>query len=211
MNTIVIGAGGQARIVYEILQSNDNIDVVAFIDNIPGESDEDIMGIPVLGPHSVVSDLIDDGVEGFIVAIGDNEVRSQYFEKFQKMGLVPVNAVHHTAYISPSAKLGEGVVVQSSVKVMTNATIGDNTIINTGTIIEHEVSIDDHAHVGPGTTVAGRVYIGSMAFVGMGCAVKEYTEIGDDAVVGAGSVVLDDVAPGSLVAGSPAEIITINK
>jgi UDP-perosamine 4-acetyltransferase len=211
MKIVVIGAGGQARVVYEILQFDQNIDVVAFIDNSPRGSDEDIMRVPVLGPHSVVSDLIDDGVEGFIVAIGDNEVRSQHFEKFRKMGLIPISAIHHNAHISPSADIGDGVVVQSSAELMTNVTVGNNTIINTGTIIEHEVSIDDNAHVGPGTTVAGRVNIGAMTFVGMGCAVKENTEIGKDVIVGAGSVVLDDVAPGLIIAGSPAETVGINE
>lgn len=206
MKTAIIGAGGHARIVYEILQADHNVEVSAFVDNTPRGTDEEIMGVPVLGPHSVVPELVEDGLDGFIVAVGDNEIRSDHFEKFLDMGLTPVSAVHSNANVSPSASLGRGVVLQSGTEVTTNATIGDNTIINTGVIVEHEVSIGDHAHIGPGSAVAGRAEIGDQVFVGMGCMIKEYLTLGTNAVVGAGSVVLEDVTSDTMVAGSPAQV-----
>lgn len=206
MKTIIIGAGGHARVVYEICQHDFNIRVDAFIDNTTRGSDEEIMGIPVDGPHSVVEGYIDRGVQGVIIAVGDNDIRRGHFDKFVEMGLTPVNAVHHNAHISPSAVLESGIVVQSSAEVMTNVEVGDNSIINTGVIVEHETTIGNHVHIGPGTTIAGRVDIGDGAFIGMGCDVKEHVTVGEGAVVGAGSVVLEDVPSNSMVAGLPAEV-----
>lgn len=206
MKTLVIGAGGHARVVYEILDSDPNVELEAFVDNTPRGSDEEIMGIPVIGPHSMVSEYQDSGVKGVIIAVGDNEIRSNHYRKFLDMGLIPVNAVHDNAHVSPNALLGHGLVIQSSAEVMTNAEIGDDTIINTGAIVEHETTVGNHSHVGPGTTVAGRVEIADEVYVGMGCDIKEHVRIGENAVVGAGSVVLEDVPPDTLVAGSPAEV-----
>lgn len=49
MKIAIIGAGGQARIIYEILRCDRNMEVVAFVDNVVHGNDEQIMGIPVLG------------------------------------------------------------------------------------------------------------------------------------------------------------------
>jgi UDP-perosamine 4-acetyltransferase len=207
MKVLIIGAGGHARVVYEILDTDPNADLVAFVDNTPRGSDEEIMGVSVIGPHSVVDEYIESGARGVCIAVGDNEIRSRHYEKFtEKKGLTPINAVHDNAHVSPNASIGHGIVIQSSAEVMTNAVIGDNSIVNTGSIVEHETTIGDHTHVGPGTTVAGRVDIEDRVHIGMGCDIKEHVHIGENAVVGAGSVVLDDVPAGTMVAGSPAEV-----
>ena len=81
MNILIIGAGGHARSVYECVRQDKNLEVVAFIDNKEGEGSELINGIPVLGPHSVVFDLIkSENIKGFIAGIGDNLIRAERFE-----------------------------------------------------------------------------------------------------------------------------------
>ena len=207
MNTIIIGAGGHARVVHDILEPNHNIDVTAFVDNTPRGSDEQIMGTPVIGDHSVIPGYVEkNDVTGYVVAVGDNEIRRDHFEKLREMGLEPVRAIHPQAHVSETADIGEGTVVAPGAIVTTNAEIGPNAIINTGSVVEHESEIGGHTHVAPGSTVAGRVTIGTETFVGMGTSIKEYTEIGSNVVVGAGSVVLDDIESGDTVAGAPAEV-----
>jgi acetyltransferase-like isoleucine patch superfamily enzyme len=48
------------------------------------------------------------------------------------------------------------------------------------------------------------VTVGARAFVGAGAAVKPGIAIGADAVVALGAAVVRDVAPGAVVAGTPA-------
>jgi sugar O-acyltransferase (sialic acid O-acetyltransferase NeuD family) len=206
MKAIIIGAGGHARVVYDILQCDQNVTIESFVDNTRRGSDEDIMGVPVTGDHSVISDLVDDGAELFIVAVGDNDTRREHYESLRDQGLTPVNAVHPSAEITPTATIGTGSVFASSSDISTNAVIGDNVVINTDALVEHETEIHDHAHVGPGSKIAGRVEVGTDAFIGIGTTVKEYVTIGEGAIVGAGSVVLDDVPANTVVAGTPAEV-----
>lgn len=209
MKIAIIGAGGHARVVYEILRHDKNMEVVAFVDNVTKGSDEKIMSIPVVGDHSVLPKLIEDGVRGFIVGVGDNKIRAYRFKEIMNMGLDPINAIHPTVHIAYNARIAEGVVIATGATVVTGAVIGNNSIINTGAIIEHEVIIGEHVHIGPGTSIAGRVTVKKGAFVGIGCTVKEYVTIGEKAVIGAGSVVLEDIPNNAVAVGAPAKVIEI--
>lgn len=207
MKVIIIGAGGQARVVYEILSLDRRVEIVAFIDNVFHGADEKIMGLPVLGDHSVISRLMKNGVKGAIIAIGDNKIRAERFAECSEMGLELINAIAPTAHIAHSARIGKGVVLGTGATITTGAHIGNNVIINTGAIVEHEGNIEDHVHIGPGTVLAGRVTVKKRAFIGIGSVVKEYITIGENVTVGAGSVVLEDVPDNVVVAGSPARLL----
>jgi UDP-perosamine 4-acetyltransferase len=207
MKIAIIGAGGQARIVYETLSFDRNVQVVAFVDNVVHGSDEWIMGIPVMGDHSVIPKLLENGVKGAIVAVGDNKIRAAHFEELRGIGLELVNAVHPTSYIAPSAKLGSGVTVTVGVMIGTGTRIGNNVIVNTGAIIDHENEIEDHVHIAPGSSLAGRVTVKKGTFIGIGSVVKEYLTIGENVTIGAGSVVLEDIPDNVVAAGAPAKVI----
>jgi sugar O-acyltransferase (sialic acid O-acetyltransferase NeuD family) len=207
MKVAIIGAGGQARIVYEILSYDRNIEIVAFVDNVVPEHKEYIMGIPVIGDHVMVTKLIQEGLKGVVIGVGDNDIRAAHFEKFSKMGLELINAIHPTAVIAPSVKIGKGVTIAMGACISTGARIGNNTIINTRATVDHENIVEDHAHVGPGCAIAGRVTIKRGAFIGIGSVVKEYTTIGERTIVGAGSVVLEDLPDNVVAVGTPAKVI----
>lgn len=82
--------------------------------------------------------------------------------------------------------------------------IADNVDISFGVKIfteQHEVNSDDYA------TVAKAVSIGRYAVIGAYSIILPGVNIGEGAVVGAGSVVTKDVAPFTVVGGSPAKEI----
>lgn len=92
-----------------------------------------------------------------------------------------------------------------------------NTSIGGGIIIRHfgliiinfQTVIGENFTVVPGTVIGkskGRVpFIGDNVSVGANCSIIGGIKIGDGATIGAGSVVVHDVAPGSVVAGNPAK------
>lgn len=210
IKVVIIGAGGHARAVHEILMHDLNIEVVGFVDNAADTVGEMIGGIPVVGDHSALPDLLKDGVLGAAIGIGDNKLRRSYFELIKSIGFVPVNTVHPTAHIAHNVIIGSGVVIGTGTTVCTGARIGDNVIINTGAVIEHESIIGDDVHIAPGSSIAGRVAINRGAFVGIGSVIKEYVTIGENAVIGAGSVVLENIPDNAVAVGSPARIVGRN-
>jgi len=209
MKTIIIGAGGHARTILEILNLDRNIDVVAFVDNVVRGSDEKIIGIPVYGDHSVLPRLFLTCVKAAIIGIGDNKIRKAYFEQIGNMGAEMVNAIHPTASIAHNVKIGKGVVIAAGATIATGVRIENNVIVNTGSIIEHEDVLGAHVHIASGTVLAGRVKVREGAFIGAGCVVKEYITIGINAIIGAGSVVLEDIPDNAVAVGAPAKVIKI--
>jgi len=209
MKTIIIGAGGHARVILDILNHDRNLDVVAFVDNIIPNSPEKIMGIPVYGDHSVLPELFKSGVKAAIIGVGKNNTRKAYFEQIMNMGVEMVNAIHPTANITHNVKIGKGVVIAANATIATSAEIGDNIIINTGAIVEHEDVLEAHVHIASGTVLAGRVKVKEGAFIGSGSVVKEYVTIGRNAIIGAGSVVLEDIPANAVAVGAPAKVIRI--
>ena len=207
MKAIIIGTGGHARVILDILNYDRNIEIVAFIDKEIHGSDERIMGIPVLGDHSVLPGLLKSGIKGAIIGVGDNKIRKEYYEKFRDMGIELVNAIHPAVHLSHYAKIGNGVVVAAGATIATGAEIGNNVIVNSGAIIEHEDKIEDHVHIAPGTVLAGRVKVKEGAFIGAGCVVKQYVTIGENVIIGAGSVVLEDIPDNAVAVGAPAKVI----
>lgn len=210
MQTFIYGAGGQAKIAYDAIENgiNKNIMVVGFIDDKKPAGEVVINNIKVLGSSQNLENIIKaHNIKGFFVAIGDNAVRKQIYEKLLSMNLEPVNAIHKTAVISPYAKIGKGVLINSGALINVNAVIGDNTIINTGAIIEHDNVLGSHVHIGPGACLGGTVEIGDLTFVGLNATIRNNTKIGKNSIVGMGSAVVKDVPDNVIYAGNPARFL----
>jgi serine acetyltransferase len=112
--------------------------------------------------------------------------------------------------------------------VPVGATIGRGVFIGLGVMLDQlhgpSLTIDDEATLVQGcsilchdassnrrlgATFVSPVHIGRRAFVGAGSLVLPGVTVGEDAIVAAGAVVTHDVAPATIVAGSPARAIGI--
>jgi sugar O-acyltransferase (sialic acid O-acetyltransferase NeuD family) len=198
---MILGAGGHARVVADILRAMDGMEPLGFVtsDFAPGTPGP--LGLTVLCSDESVGSVPHDGL---VVAVGDNGIRERLFAHFAGRGETMVTAVHPSAIIAPDVVLGQGCMVCAGAIINTGSEIGDNVILNTGSVTDHDCSIGDHAHVAPGAKLAGGVHIGVGALVGLGAAVLPGVSMGDRAVAGAGAVVLGDVVPGLTVVGVPA-------
>jgi len=112
--------------------------------------------------------------------------------------------VHKSASVSPSAKLGGGVVIGRGAVVACGTSIRSCTIVNRSASIGHHNDIAIGVTIGPGAILCGNVSVGVDAVVGAGAIVLEDRTIGQNAKVGAGAVVTHDVPPDTTVIGVPA-------
>lgn len=113
--------------------------------------------------------------------------------------------IHPTAWVSPLARLGQGVFVGANSVIGPGATLGDHVFVNRGVTIGHDTCICDFSRIQPGANLGGLSKIGRGVTVAIGATLLERLEIGDDAFIAAGAVVTGDVPAKALMAGVPAK------
>lgn len=198
----IIGAGGQGKVVLDILKLN-GYEVIGFIDDDNKKIGQKINDIKVIGN---TSDLMKNRFsENVVVALGDNSARKKTFELCTKSGFNMINAIHPSSVICDNVILGKGVVIMAGAVINTNAKIGNNIIINTRSSIDHDCVLENHCQVQPGATLAGTVTVKESATVGSGATIIPNKIIGKNSVVGAGAVVVKDVIDNITVIGVPAK------
>jgi UDP-perosamine 4-acetyltransferase len=198
---IIVGGGGHAKVVADVLRAA-GWEPAGLLD--PNPAQDAVQGVPVLGGDELSQSLFDQGYRNAFVAIGRNDLRRKLGWRLREIGFEIVTAVHPSAVVSPSAMIGQGVVVMPLAVINAGARIGDFAIVNTGAIVEHDCAIGEAAHVAPRSAMGGNVSVGEEALFGVGAVARPLSVIGARAVVGVGSVVIGEVATDRTVSGSPA-------
>jgi sugar O-acyltransferase (sialic acid O-acetyltransferase NeuD family) len=143
----------------------------------------------------------------FLIGIGDNLIREKIHNLILENDRETHTLISQSAYISKTARIGNGTFVSKNVSINAFAKIGNNVILNTACVIEHDCAVGDGAHIAPGAVLAGNVFIGDRSFIGANAVVKQGVVIGKDVIVGAGSVVINDIPDGKKIVGNPSRII----
>ena len=208
MLILIIGAGGHAQVVADILlrmrEAGSRLTPVGYLDDNPALTGQSLLGLPVLGTLADLSAIPHDAI---IVAIGDNEIRHRIFHSLQARGERFVVACHPRAIIAPDAAIGSGSMICAGVVVNPGSRIGVDAILNTGCTVDHHNHLGDHAHIAPGVHLGGEVQIGDGTLVGIGATVMPRCRIGSWSTVGAGALVHADLPAHVVAAGTPARII----
>jgi len=208
---VILGGGGHAAVVIDALLAARLVCPYAVLDRNPQQWGKELLGVPVRGNDEILPELVRQGVTCFVVGlggVGDNRPRERLFEIGLACGLTPITVRHPSAVCSSWAEVGAGSLLLAGAVVNARAILGVNVILNTGAVVEHDCVVGDHVHVATGAKIAGGVRIGDRAHVGAGATIRDGLRIGDGAVIGAGAVVVEDVAPWSVVFGVPARPIS---
>src|SRR6478736_4876192 len=132
MAVIIYGAGGQARVLLELIERAGICPLAGFVDDNPDMHGTKIGGLPVLGSIDRLASVVRvHRIHRAVIAIGDNVVRKKFADHAKSIGLRLPVLIHPNAYVSPTAHLGEGTVVLAGAVVGPDAKIGDLCIINT--------------------------------------------------------------------------------
>ena len=174
------------------------------------------------------------GGNGFSVVFGDWEdirpvleqnqekILSQQVENDARNSAIPLldkKEIH--ARIEPGAiireqvEIGDSAVIMMGAVINIGAVIGEGTMIDMGAVLGGRAIVGKRCHIGAGAVLAGvveppsatPVVVEDNVLIGANAVVIEGVRIGEGAVVAAGSVVIEDVAPGTVVAGVPARVV----
>lgn len=195
---IVLGAGGHAKVVADIvLKSGDEL--IGFLDDNVETSTKIYDNYKVLGKIEKCVTFEKDIY--FALGIGNNNVRKMLCKKFD---LRYYTAIHPSAVIACETDIESGSVIMANAVVNACAHIGKGCIINSAAIIEHDDVLEDFVHISPNATLCGNVKIGQCTHIGASAVVKNNIDICKNTIVGAGAVVVKNIEKPGTYIGVPA-------
>ena len=99
---VVVGAGGHAKVIIELLQAQGCYRVVEMINADP--TPRTVLGVQVIGADRDLVRLRGSEINKAFVALGDNRRRVAIGRDLEHMGFEIINAISRAATISPSTK-----------------------------------------------------------------------------------------------------------
>jgi acetyltransferase EpsM len=154
---IIIGGGGFAKVLIDAINMDAKFKIAGFcVDDIP-------LGSSILADYFVISDTMLSSIKDinnyyFIVALGDNQIRKQFYQKALTK-CKPAILIHPSAIIGSNVEIGNGTVVMANAIINAYSSIGENTIVDTAVIIDHDSKIGSHVHLSIGTLIGSNSVI----------------------------------------------------
>ena len=181
MSAILVGAGGHAKVLAEVLAAR-GIELAGYVDPevcdwLPGlrriESDQ-----------SLARNESGDFVIGFGGVTPDQlRRRLDLFRRYRSQGRQFPAIVHPAAWVSRTATIDSGAVILGGAIVQPGAVIGEAAIVNSGAIVEHDVQVGAGSHVAPGAVILGDAKIGECVMVGARAVVVQGAHLSDGGFV----------------------------
>ena len=130
MNLLIFGAGGHGRCVKETAEAAGVFNRIEFLD------DNAETALDKLSSYDKYTD----------------DLRKAWMDKLSgKYRLMSIT--HPMAYISKSARIGEGCVVMAGAVIQTNAAIGAGCIISANAVVDHDAKTGEFCHINCGAVV----------------------------------------------------------
>jgi sugar O-acyltransferase (sialic acid O-acetyltransferase NeuD family) len=184
---IIIGAGGHAKSIIDVIEKTKKFKILFLIDKYEGN----INSYKVLRSNKNILHY-KKYTKNIVIGIGqikEYKIRKKIFDKFKKNGYNFPIIKSPMAYISRQAIISEGTIVMHQALINANAKIGKNCIINTKALIEHDVEVGDNCHVSTNVILNGSCKINKNTFIGSGSIIFNNVNVSSGKVIPAGSII----------------------
>jgi sugar O-acyltransferase (sialic acid O-acetyltransferase NeuD family) len=186
---IIIGSGGHSAEIDDYFQyakrkvADFDLELYGFIDDNPQSYRNYDFTAPFLGDiqsHPIHSDCY------YIMGIANLKYRRTIIENFLAKGANFINFIHPDSYISPSSKIGNGVVIAAGVNLGPKVIIGDFTLINARASIGHDSKVGRYNFICPNVCFSGFTEVGEENLFGINSATIPGIVVGDRNKIAAG-------------------------
>ncbi len=188
---LLIGCGGHAKSVVEIIESTNDWCVAGFV-GLASQIGQQVLGYNILGTDRDLASLR-SSFSFALLAVGQiksSDVRQKLAHTVSSHGFSFPVVVASTAVISRHAVIGAGTVVGHHAMVNAGASVGEHCIINTGSLVEHDSQISGFCHISTNVAINGNVSIGHSSFVGSCSMIREGLALPPHSLISAGSRVM---------------------
>lgn len=204
---IVVGAGGHAQIVIDIIEKQNKYNIIALVAGA-SELKDSLFGYPIKVGDDKLEFFYNQGITKIAIGVGgfrDNSVRKRIYEKVKEIGFKLPPLIHPSAVIGKSVQIGDGSVIFAGVVLNPLVNIGENSIVATSSSVDHETLIGNHVLISAGVTIGAFANIGDNSLIALGAKVISGIQISNNVLVAAGSVVVKNIEANKTVYGIPAK------
>lgn len=205
---VILGGGGFGTFARDLCEFSGN-EPYGILDNFKPKG-ESVNGCPVLGPIDMVEDPELLKTCHFAVAIRDFELRRKWAKRIKDIGARLATLIHPNTVISPSAQLGEGIMINAFTFVYANAVVEDLCIIESHCMIGTETFVGGACMIAPGAHINRQAKIGEDTFIGSCAVFAPNVTVGRNCMIGAGAAVVRDIPDDKVAAGVPARVLRDN-
>ncbi|MBQ7794705.1 MAG: PglB [Clostridia bacterium] len=164
-NLLILGAGQYGSIAKEVAEAMECFDKIDFLDDNDGNA---IGRFCDFERYSAAYSYA-------IVAVGNPETRLRWIGKLEEACYTIPVLVHPRAYISPSAQIMKGCIIEPLAVVQANSTVAAGCLISSGAVVNHNCFIGDGCHLDSNATVKPRTVVAANSVIGSGVVVCENT------------------------------------
>ena len=135
MHLLILGAGEYGQLIKELVRNK--FTTIDFLD------DNSPAAIGKLEDYKNLKDKYQNAV----VAIGNNEIRAQWIDKLEEAGYNLPIIISDKAFISPSAVIELGCIVEPMAVIQTNVKVEKGSIISSGAVVNHNAIVHKCCHI----------------------------------------------------------------
>lgn len=151
-NLLIVGAGDYGIVAFEIAQEIGCFDKIDFVDdNYESKGKHG----RVVGTTQQLTELSTQ-YSNIVVAIGNSRTREELLKRIEdETPYNIVSLISPRAYVSPSAQIKRGCIVEPMAVIHNSCEVGVGCIISAGAVINHTSVLEDVVHVDCNATVQG--------------------------------------------------------
>ncbi|MEC5157858.1 NeuD/PglB/VioB family sugar acetyltransferase [Chryseobacterium sp. MP_3.2] len=209
---IIVGAKGFAKEVLEIVHQNNELEGLAFFDDVNHDIPDLLFRkFPILKNEDEVREHFMKFGNNYTIGIGGPLLRKKMYDKFVKLsGNLNTIISKFSEIGSYGVEIGEGCNILSGAILANSVKLGKANIIYYNAIITHDVSTGDFVEISPGAKLLGRCAVGDFSSIGSSAVILPDVKVGRNVIVGAGAIVTKDLPDNCVAVGNPAKIISTN-
>lgn len=188
---VLIGCGGHAKSVIDIIEEENKWNIHGLVGR-NNEIGQVILGYKVIGSDDSLEDIRKKCENALITVgqIGHPKVRLALAERLGRLTFKYPVIKSPNAYVSRSARIGEGTIIGHGAIVNAEAEIGRHCILNSQCLIEHGVHVGDFCHISTGAKLNGDVLVGRYSFIGSNSIIRNGVSLPCATVISAGKRIM---------------------
>ena len=164
MNLLILGAGEYGQLVKELARNK--FTTIDFLD------DNSATAIGKLEDYKKLKEKYQNAV----VVIDDNVIRAQWIDRLEEAGYNLPIILSDRAYISPSAVIELGCIVEPMAVINANAKVEKGSIILSGAIVNHNAIVHKYCHIDCNAVVGADAVVPEKMDLNYGQAITRVTK-----------------------------------